>query len=279
MLGTRSIYHQGWKAVARHGAISGVGHFDQDEWELYHLEVDRSECHDLAAQHPDKLQELIGLWWHEAGANKVLPLDDRTALEQLLVERPVLTAPRDTYANVPGTAEVPESQAPNIRGRSFDIVAEVEVGPDAAGVMFAHGARFGGHTLFLKDGRPHYVYNFLGMTEQRFAGADAVRPGRHTIGVAFTKEGQAPTGEFTGTVRLYVDQDVVAEGPMKTQPGYFSLCGEGLCVGRDSGDAVSREYQAPFAFSGGEVAEVRINVSGEAYADLEREAWGAFARD
>ena len=99
------------------------------------------------------------------------------------------------------------------------------------------------------------------------------------IGVAFTKEGRNPTGEFTGTLALHVDDEVVAEGPMRTQPGFFSLCGEGLCVGRDSADAVSKEYKPPFAFAGGQIAQVQINVSGEAYADLEMQARGAFARD
>jgi arylsulfatase len=280
MLGTRAIYHDGWKAVSRHGAISGIGNFDKDEWELYHVEADRSELHNLAGQHPDKLQQLVGLWWHEAGANNVLPLDDRTALEQLSIERPVMTAPRDTYVYFPGTAEVPESQAPNIRGRSYDVVAEVDVqAPDANGVLFAQGARFGGHSLFLKDGKAHYVYNFLGIEEQRFVSNDAVPTGKHTVGVGFTKEGQAKTGEFTGTLRLFVDGDAVAEGPMKAQPGFFSLCGEGLCVGRDGGDAVTKEYKPPFALSGAQVAQVEVNVSGEPYADLEKEAWGAFARD
>jgi arylsulfatase A-like enzyme len=280
MLGTRAIYHDGWKAVSRHGAISGIGNFDKDEWELYHVEADRSELHNLAGQHPDKLQQLVGLWWHEAGANNVLPLDDRTALEQLSIERPVMTAPRDTYVYFPGTAEVPESQAPNIRGRSYDVVAEVDVqAPDANGVLFAQGARFGGHSLFLKDGKAHYVYNFLGIEEQRFVSSDAVPAGKHTVGVGFTKEGQAKTGEFTGTLRLFVDGDAVAEGPMKAQPGFFSLCGEGLCVGRDGGDAVTKEYKPPFALSGAQVAQVEVNVSGEPYADLEKEAWGAFARD
>ena len=87
MLGTRAIYHQGWKAVARHGAISGKGNFNADEWELYHTDKDRSEMHDLAEQHPEKLQELINVWFAEAGKYNVFPLDDRTAREQLTLER------------------------------------------------------------------------------------------------------------------------------------------------------------------------------------------------
>jgi hypothetical protein len=280
MLGTRAIYHDGWKAVARHGALAGTGNFDKDEWELYHYEVDRSECHNIATEHPDRLQQLIGLWWHEAGANNVLPLDDRTALEQVTIPRPMLSPPRDTYIYYPGTAEVPESQGPNIRGRSYNILAEVELhSPDAHGVLTAVGSRFGGHALFIKNGKAFYVYNFLGITEQRFVSTEPLGTGKHLIGAAFTKEGRNTTGEFTGTLRLHVDDQVVAEGPMVTQPGFFSLCGEGLCVGRESADGVSKEYKPPFVFTGGTIAQVEFNVSGEPYADLEREAQAAFARD
>jgi hypothetical protein len=280
MLGTRAIYHDGWKAVARHGAISGVGNFDKDTWELYHYEVDRSECHDVAAEEPERLEQLIGLWWHEAGVNNVLPLDDRTALEQFLIPRPQMSPPRDTYVYYPGTAEVPESQGPNIRGRSFSVLAEVEIDtPQAEGVLTATGSRFGGHSLFVKDGTAHYVYNFLGITEQSFVAREPLAPGKHVIGASFTKEGQNKTGEFSGTLELHVDDQVVATGPMITQPGFFTVAGEGLCVGHDGGDAVSSLYKPPFALTGGTITQIEFNVSGEPYADLEREARAAFARD
>jgi arylsulfatase A-like enzyme len=84
MLGTRAIWHDGWKAVTTHPAISGWSHFNDDVWELYHTDLDRSELHDLAAEHPDKLRELVNLWFAEAGANQAFPLDDRSALEILI---------------------------------------------------------------------------------------------------------------------------------------------------------------------------------------------------
>jgi hypothetical protein len=175
---------------------------------------------------------------------------------------------------------VPESQGPSIRGRSYNILAEVEIqSADAAGVLTATGSRFGGHSLFLKAGKPYYVYNFLGINEQQFVAEDAVDPGKHVIGVSFVKEKQNPTGEFTGTLQLHVDGTVVAEGPMITQPGFFMIFGEGLCVGRDSGDSVSAEYKPPFALSGGVIAQVEFNVSGEPYADFERDARAAYAHD
>src|SRR5947209_11079905 len=107
----------------------------------------------------------------------------------------------------------------------------------------------------------------------------AVGLGKHTVGISFVKKGQNPTGEFTGTLQLHVDGKVVAEGPMVTQVGFFMIFGEGLGVGRDSADSVSREYKPPFAFTGGVIAQVEFNLSGEPYVDVEREARAAYARD
>ncbi|MDT2008082.1 sulfatase-like hydrolase/transferase [Rhodococcus opacus] len=146
MLGTRGIWHDGWQAVTTHPAISGWGRYPDDTWELYHTEVDRAELHDLAADEPGRLAELVGLWFHEAGANQAFPLDDRSAVEILTTARPQLAPPRNRYIYRPGGAEVPESVAVNIRNRSYSIGALVDLPePGASGVLFAHGSRFGGH--------------------------------------------------------------------------------------------------------------------------------------
>jgi hypothetical protein len=191
MLGTRGMWEDGWKAVALHAPLTGKGHFDKDEWQLYHTDVDRSESKDLSKEHPEKLEALKKLWFEEADKNLVLPLDDRTALEILNIERPSSEPPRERYMYYPGTAPVPEGVAVNTRGRSCKIIADVELTDKTSGVIFAHGSRFGGHTLFIKDKKLYYVYNFLGI-----------------------------------------------------KPEQFTLSGDGLCIGRDSGDAVSEEYKA-----------------------------------
>ena len=186
MLGSRSIWCEGWKAVTTHPTIAGWGHYNDDVWELYNIEEDRSEAHNLADEHPDKVRELVNIWFAEAGANGAFPLDDRSALEILNTERPQLTAPRTRYLYYPDTAPVPEWQAVTTRGRSFVIGALVDI-PDgkAEGVLFAQGTRFGGHALYVKDNRLHYLSNFLGSEEQKVVASEDVPSGRadHPLGV------------------------------------------------------------------------------------------------
>src|SRR5262249_33172808 len=234
----------------------------------------------LAKVHPDKLQALIKVWFEEADKNLVLPLDDRSAMEQFAVERPAEEAPRERYVYYPGTSPVPEGVAVNRPGRAVQILAPVQIqDPNCSGVIFAHGSRFGGHALFIKDKKLHYVYNFLGIKpEQKFVSPE-LKPGKHVLGMEFIREDKGKYGESVGKMKLYVDDKPVAEGPMKTQPGKFTLSGAGLCVGRDSGDAVSQEYQTPGEFKGGTILGVGVSVEKKQYLDLETIAAGAFAAD
>lgn len=279
MLGTRGIWQDGWKAAALHAPLSGKGKFDKDRWELYHVDSDRSESKNLASKQPEKLKELIAAWFEEADKNFVLPLDDRSAPELLTIQRPQPEPPRTRFIYYPGTTPVPEAVAVNIRGRSYKIIADVDLTPDSRGVIFAHGSRFGGHALFIKDRKLYYVYNFLGIKpEQKFVSGE-LPTGKHALGMAFTREKPGQYGESVGRTRLYVDDKAVAEGSMRAQTGHFTLCGDGLCIGFDSADRVSEEYGAPYSFSGGEIFGVAVDVSDEVYLDLEREAVGALARD
>jgi len=283
MLGSRAIWHDGWKAVTTHPTISGWGHYNDDTWELYHTDIDRSELNDLADGEPAKLREMVNLWFAEAGANAAFPLDDRSALEILTTPRPQLTSPRDRYVYFPDVADVPEHQAVNIRNRSFSIGALVDIpSPGAQGVLFAHGARFGGHSLYVKDNRLHYVNNFVGMMEQRVDGTKDLPTGENLIlSASFDKDGEDPPGVSTGILSLYHGDAKVGEGRIKTQPGFFELAGEGLCVGRDSGSAVTDDYpgEHPFRFTGGTIHRVVIDVSGDPYMDLERQAEAMLARE
>jgi arylsulfatase len=283
MLGTRGIWEDGWRAASVHAPISGHGHFDQDKWELYHVDEDRSESTDLADKYPEKLEHLKKVWMEEAKRNLVLPLDDRSAVEVLSgIERPSTEPPRQRYVYYPDTTPVPEGVAANIRGRSYKILASVEVKDDTSGVIFAHGSRFGGHSLFIQDKKLNYIYNFLGIPpEQRFISSEELKPGTYTLGMEFTKEKTGKHGESHGHTKLYINDKVVAEGSMRTQIGKFTLCGDGLCIGYDSADAVAAEYtpETQGKFTGGKIQYVEVSVEKEQYRDLEKEMAAAMAVD
>jgi arylsulfatase len=283
MLGTRGIWHKGWFANTVHAASpAGWSHFDKDTWELFHIEADRSQCRDLAAENPEKLEELKALWFAEADKYNGLPLGDLNIIETMTRWRPYLTGTRQSYSYYPGTAEVGMGAAVEIQGRSFVVMAEVTIDTTGAeGVLFKHGGAHGGHVLFIQDGRLNYVYNFLGEQEQRMSSDDGVAMGKHTFGVAYTRTG-AVEGSHTplGDAVLYIDgAEVASYSGMKIHPGTFGLAGATLSIGKNTGSPVSRGYKAPFAFTGGTIALVNVDVSGKPYVDLERQFARAFAKD
>jgi arylsulfatase len=281
MLGMRAIYHEGWLANTLHPPISGWGSFDRDMWELYHLAEDRTQLRNLALEHPELLEQLKGLWFYYAGIYKGLPLDDRTPLEILASPRPQPSLPRDRYVYYPDTADVPESVAVNVRRRSYTIAAGVTVDtPEAEGVLFAHGGIAGGHSLYLQGGRLHYVYNWLGERIQKVSSDKDVPTGKHVLSAEFSKTGEEETTlSAIGTLTLYIDDQAVGDAEVVTQPGFFALTGDGLCVGRDSGSPVSPDYGPPFEFKGGTVDRVAVDVSGDHYVDHEKEVLAYLARD
>jgi arylsulfatase A-like enzyme len=283
MLGSRSIWHDGWKAVTTHPTLAGWSNFGSDTWELYHTDIDRAELHNLSDEEPDKLQDLINLWHVEAGANGALPLDDRTPLEIILTPRPVLSPSRDRYVYYPNTSEVPESQAVNVRNRSFTIGALVDIpAPGASGVLFAHGSRFGGHALYIRDNRLCYVNNFVGVEVQEVVADVDVPTGTNLmLSASFDKDGEDPPGVSTGLLSLFHSANKVGESRIRTQPGKYAIDGEGLCIGRDSGEPVTDRYPAPppSEFTGGTINRVVVDVSGEPYVDLEREAVAMMSRE
>jgi arylsulfatase len=283
MLGQRAIYHQGWLACTLHPPISGWGNFEKDVWELYDLSSDRAQSRNVADEHPDKLEELKGLWFYHAGISNGLPLDDRSPLEIVMSPRPQPSKPRDRYVYYPNTADVPESVGVRITGRSYTIAAGVDVeADDAQGVLFAHGGVAGGHALFIKDRRLHYHYNWIGTEIHKIASESEIESGRHVFTAEFKMEGKSEDLRkpgFPGTLTLYVDNEPVGKGTVVTQPGAFCLVGDGICVGRDSASPVTPEYASPFAFTGGTIDRVVVDVSGEAYLDHEREVMAWIMRD
>jgi arylsulfatase len=190
MGGTRAIWHQGWKAAGVSPSAPDMwAHYAAQRWELFNTDEDPCEIHDLAAEQPEKLQELIGLWWEEAGRYQALPLENRNAVEILTTERPQLSKPRSRYVYYPAGAEVPESVAPNIRNRSYTIAVEVTIDTEEAeGVLFAQGSRFGGHALYIKDRKLKYVYNWVGLFEQIVESTEPVPTGHVVLSASFDRE-------------------------------------------------------------------------------------------
>jgi arylsulfatase len=175
---------------------------------------------------------------------------------------------------------VPESVTPNIRNRSYAVGVEVTIDtPEAGGVLFSQGSRFGGHALYMKDGKFKYVYNWVGEFEQIVESNKPIPAGDHVLSASFVKEGDGMPTE--GTLTLYLNDDKIGEGKIKTQPGKFSLAGEGLNVGKEGAEPVTDDYPgtSPWAFVGGTIHEATIDVAGDPWVDLEKEMAGAFARD
>jgi len=280
MLGTRAIWHEGWKAATAVPASPAYwGPFDEQRWELFDTENDPSECHDLADRHPDRLRDLVDRWWAEAKKHQALPLETRTAVEAFMTPRPQPSKPRTRYVYYANGANVPESVTPDIRGRSYTIAAEVEVDtPEAGGVLFSQGSRFGGHALYIRDGRLRYVYNCVGELVQIVESAGGIPTGHVVLSASFAREGTGLPAE--GTLSLHIRDRRVGQAHIRTQPGKFGLGGGGLVVGRSGGEPVADDYpgQAPWPFVGGVVKRVLVDVSGDPFADLAREAAALYAR-
>jgi arylsulfatase len=284
MLGNRAIYHRGWKATTYHGTegmiYDGVTDpsrpFDDDRWELYHVEEDFSEAHDLAAEYPEKVRELEAVWWAEAGRYNVLPIDARTIGRAL--GRPRLTGRRKRFVYYPGGAMIETAASVNVKNRSHSITADVVIPPEGAeGVLLAEGGRFGGYSLFVRGGKLRYAYNFLNREVYDVVSGIDVPTGPSLLGFSFEKRGDRPFGAG-GIAKLYINGEQVAEADIpRTVPFLFSL-GEGLECGQNSGTPVSEEYAVPFAFTG-KLKRVIVDISGaEPPRDLAHEAAIEMAR-
>ncbi len=253
MLGNRALYSDGWIATCRHGRLpwvtSGSFDFANDVWQLYNLEDDFSQANDLSTKNPAKLKQLQDQFWVEAKKYDVLPLDDRFIERADPSLRPSLIAGRTQFTYFAGAHRIPESSSANIKNRSHSITAEIEIpeGP-ADGVLVAAGGTVAGYTLFIKDGKPNYEYNWFGQERYKVSGLEKLKPGKHVIRVDFTYDGGG-VGKG-GTATLFVDDKKAAEGRVeKTVLGRFSA-DETFDTGEDDGSPVSDAYASPFKFTG-----------------------------
>jgi arylsulfatase len=273
MFANRGIYHKGWSAVTRHripwvmvgGALPA---FDDDVWELYDGTSDYSQARNLAAEQPERLAELQRLWLIEATKYNVLPMDDRTAerFEPSLAGRPTLIR-GNSQLFFPGMGRLSENSVVSIKNKSFSVTAEVDVpAAGANGVIIAQGGRFGGWTLFAKDGKAKFVYNVLGLQEFATEASEPIPEGTHQVRMEFAYDGGGLAKG--GDVSLYYDGKPAGEGRVPaTQPMIFSG-DETTDIGYESGTPVSSAYTTRTSRFTGKIKWVQIDLGDDDHDHL-----------
>jgi arylsulfatase len=257
LMGNRGLWADGWKAVTHH--VKGTD-FDDDRWELYHLDDDFSECEDLAERHQEKLAELVALWWKEAERHHVLPLDDR---DRERVQLTYLPERRSRYEYEPGTSRVTPVAAPPTSDRSYRIVADVELDEGTEGVILAAGGRFGGYVLFVQDRR--LVHEYVG-PDRRWVveSAGPLPAGRQELAFEFRK-----SAHRAGTGTLLCDGAPLGSVEMHDTWPLAPNVG-GVHCGRDDGSPVSERYACPFSFTG-RIHRVVVEIGDDQVPDPARE--------
>ncbi|HPR03810.1 MAG TPA: arylsulfatase [Deltaproteobacteria bacterium] len=295
MMGHRSLYHDGWRAVCPWPGTSfteagkGFGtpipaetltELDAQHWELYHVATDFAENHNIAAENRAKLIEMIAQWYVEAGKYNVLPVDGR-GQQRFADERPMIAKDRTSYTYYPGTQEVPVNAAAKILNRPFSITADVDVPQGGAeGVLVSQGGIDGGYTFFVQGGMLRYTYNYVARTFYHIESTEPVTPGRHKLRFEFEMTGTPDVLKGKGSPgrgQLYIDGALVGQADMPVTCPIMLGLASGVAVGADPGSPVTDEYRPPFAFTG-TLYDVTFDVSGELIKDTEAEMRSVMAR-
>jgi arylsulfatase len=268
MLGSRALYHDGWKSVVFHPtpfiAYDGTDvskPFDEDVWELYHVAEDFSEVDDLAEKEPEQLERMKALWWEEAAKYQVLPLNNEP------VKFPDRRRRRERYELYSGIGPLPEAIAPNLRNRGFTVAAAITA-PDAGpvdGVIVAQGSHSGGYALYLKGRRLHFVYNFVG-TDITVIAAEVELPGGTTEVKAVVRKGDLGTYD----VALWYGDVPVGEGtvPRRTPVTYGMI---GFAVGYQPGGSICADLEGRAEITPGVLGKVVIEPEGRPQVDPTKE--------
>jgi arylsulfatase len=269
MFCNRGIYHKGWSAVTKHRTpwemtAQKMPSFDDDVWELYDGSTDWTQSKDLSTENPDKLHELQRLWLIEAVKYNVLPLDDRQ-VERFIAElagRPTLIK-GNTQLLFGGMGRLSESCVLDIKNKSFAVTSEMEVAADGAeGVIIAQGGRFGGWSLYAKNGRAKFHYNLLGIKSYEIEATEPIPAGTTQVRMEFGYDGDG-MGRG-GDVTLYYDGREVGTGRVdQTQAVIFSA-DETTDVGRETGTTVSPDYTAHTSRFIGKIHWVQIDLGDDA---------------
>ncbi|OCI30923.1 arylsulfatase [Oerskovia enterophila] len=265
MFGNRGIYHKGWSAVTKHRTpwdmVGGSAiAFDDDVWELYDGSTDYSQAHDLSAEQPERLHSLQRLWLIEAVKYDVLPLDDRTAdrLNPETAGRPTLVH-GNSQLLFAGMGRLSENSVVNIKNKSFSVTAEIEVPASGAdGVIIAQGGRFGGWSLYAKEGRLKFVYNVLGIQEFATEAQATVPEGTHQVRMEFVYDGGGLAKG--GDVTLFHDGTPVGTGRVGATQAMVFSADETTDVGYESGTPVSPDYSPRSSRFSGKIHWVQIDV-------------------
>jgi arylsulfatase A-like enzyme len=253
MMGSRAIYHNGWKATTDHvdspyraerERVDGSRDFETDQWSLFCLDRDFSEAHDLAGAYPDRLRQMVDLWWSEAERNHVLPLMNHE--DRLAAMEPPPDPPQHQHVYYPGGGPI-AAPSPFLTG--FRVLVDIEVtdDPETAGIICAQGDWNGGWACYVLDGRLMVTFNF-GDGPHRVLARQAISPGRHELGVEYSIDAQG-----SGSASITIDGLQVGAGSISSELTVLTRMGLGagkLRIGRDRGFPVCDDYRPPFAFTG-----------------------------
>jgi arylsulfatase len=263
MMGDHAIYHEGWiastKVLRSPWDVSGkvnLDPFNKATWELYDLSKDWTQFNNVAAEHPEKVKELKGIFRKEAEKYQVLPLDASVAT-RLVQPRPNITAGRSEFVYTKPMTGLPQGDSPLLLNTSYTITADIEV-PErgAEGMILTSGGRFGGYGFYLLKGKPVFLWNLVDLKRVRWEGPEALTPGKHTVEFDFKYDGLgAATLAFnnmsgigrSGTGVLKVDGREVAREKMERTLPLILQWDETFDIGSDTGTPVEdRDYQVPF---------------------------------
>jgi arylsulfatase len=257
MGGNRGLYHDGWMASAISFSpwepVRTAFDPDKQKWELYNIDKDFSQAQDLAASNPQKLREMQDLWWAEASKHNVLPMDWRIQerFNSEIAGRPSLGGNAKTFTYYEGQVGLPPEASPRVLNKSWTLTADLDV-PDsgAEGMVVTQGGITGGYGLYLRGGKPTFVYNFLELERTTVAATEPLPAGKARVKVECVYEGGSKELGKAALVTMTVNARKVAQAKVpRTIPATISL-GEGLDIGEDVGSPVDFTYKPPFAFTG-----------------------------
>lgn len=288
MMGHRSLYHDGWRAVCpwpgtsftESGRKFGdpiddsmLTKLDAKGWELYNLKEDFAETNNLAEKEKDRLIAMIGMWYNEAGKYNVFPIDSR-GTQRGMEERPQISGDRSRYILYPNTQSIPAIAAPRILNRHYSFTAEVDIPKGGAeGVLLSMGGNDGGISFYVQENKLCFVFNYCVVDYYYVKSKDNIPEGKHFLSMEFTPTGKPDVKNgkgAPGTVTLMVDGKEIGKGDIPNTSPIRLGQGAQMLVGADYGSAVTPEYTAPFKFTG-KINKVIVDVSGEQVRDYEAE--------